>query len=114
MSGDEIASIEAALELKLPEAYRDYLAKERKDEIDGETVLGDAEPIIGWTKDYRAGFEGLAPWPPQWIYIGDAGDACPFAIDSGTGEVLQLDKGNTKRKPLARFASFREFLVAQV
>lgn len=105
----DLLRIESSLGVKLPEAYRKYLGSPRTQDIDEESIFGDADLIISATQEYREGFGGNPPWPGKWVYVGDEADACPYAIDVESGEVIQTDHGNPERKPLENFASFREF-----
>lgn len=114
MTEEDIVKIETVLGLTLPADYRDHLAKNDLDEeehgiLDDVTALRDADAIIEATQQYRAGFSGLPPWPPNWLYMGDESDACPYALDCLDGRLLRLDKGHPKRPPLEEFASFAAF-----
>ncbi|MEN3943851.1 SMI1/KNR4 family protein [Prosthecobacter sp. SYSU 5D2] len=114
MTEEDIAKIETALGVCLPADYRAHLAKNDEDEeehgvVDDVTAMRDAYGIIKATRDYRAGFEGLPPWPAHWVYMGDEADACPYAVDCVSGQFRKTDKGNLLRPPLKAYASFDEF-----
>lgn len=109
LAPEALARIEESLELTLPAAYRDFLATARTRDIDGQSVFGDADLIISSTREYREGFGRNPKWPRSWVYAGDEGDACPYVVDTATGEVIKTDHGDPDRKPLERFASFVEF-----
>jgi hypothetical protein len=109
MSAEDIGRIAGDLGVALPGAYGIFLASSRGD-IDGESVLRDAQLIIEATQHQRSDQSGSQPWPPHFIYLGDEADACPYALDCQTGEVLRTDKGKLDREPLERYASFELFL----
>ncbi len=110
MNEDQLRKIEDSLDLKLPPDYRRFLtADPGEDILDDTTVMRDEDGVIEATLDYRKGFEGLAPWPKHWIYIGDEADACPYALDCLSGELIRMDKGNLDREPLARYLTFKHF-----
>jgi hypothetical protein len=109
---DEVVRIEQQLGVPLPDSYRRFLTSPREKDIDGQSLFGDADLIVSATLDYRNGADGLPPWPRNFVYIGDEADACPYAIDTASGEVTQTDKGNLQRKPLGRFVNFEEFLAS--
>jgi hypothetical protein len=109
LAPEALARIEETLGLTLPTAYRNFLATARTRDIDGQSVFGDADLIISSTQEYREGFGGNPRWPRSWVYVGDEADACPYVVDTITGEVIRTDHGNPDRKPLERFASFKEF-----
>lgn len=112
MEKRDIQRIEATLAVSLPDGYRDFLLSRHPGELPDETtVIRDADDIIHATLEYRAGFEGLAAWPAQWVYVGDEADACPYVIDCMNGQVLRTDKGNIDRVPLSRHTDFTSFLV---
>ena len=46
------------------------------------------------------------------VYIGDQADACPYVIDTNSGEVAKLDKGNCTLEPIQTHTDFRVFLVS--
>ena len=110
LTANEIAEIEEALRVTLPQDFITFLTKGRNNIVDHTTVMDNAATIIEATNEYRRGFEDLPPWPDTLIYIGDEGDACPYVIDSISGRVMQLDKGNLGRPPLSEFLSFSAFL----
>lgn len=114
MTEEDITRIETTLGVSLPADYREHLAKNDEDEeehgvVDDVTAMRDADGIIEATRDYRAGFEGLPPWPAHWLYMGDEADACPYAVDCVSGRLRKTDKGNPLRPPLKEYASFDEF-----
>lgn len=112
MSVQEISRVEAELQLTLPAAYADFL-RTRGDYPDNTTVLDTADLIIGCTTEYRHGIYGAPPWPWHLVCIGDEADACPYALDCLSGEIVQTHKGNTTARPIARFADFTAFLEAK-
>jgi hypothetical protein len=111
MKARDIARIESALGVTLPEDYRGFLSSERSDDrIDEVSVLDDPDAIVDLTQAYRKGFEGLQPWPQQYVYAGDEADACPYLVDCGTGEFCRSDKGNLSKAMLERHPGFSAFL----
>jgi hypothetical protein len=111
MKTRDIARIESALGVTLPEDYRGFLLSERRDDsIDETSVLDDPDAIVDLTQAYRKGFEGLQPWPQRYVYAGDEADACPYFVDCDTGEFCRSDKGNLSRAMLERHSSFSAFL----
>lgn len=111
MKVSKVQQIESALDVKLPSAYRDFLANRRKDNtVDETTVTDEAEVIIEATLEYRKGFVDLPKWSASEVYIGDESDACPYVLDCESGRVVRLDKGNRERKPLQEWLSFEDFL----
>ena len=110
---DDIAEIERALDVRLPASYVLFLSTRDTGldvDVDGQSVLDDAKAIIDGTLEYRAGFVGLPPWPRTWVYVGDEGDACPYALDCETGGCFRLHKGDPMQPPLERHADFDAFL----
>jgi hypothetical protein len=111
MKARDIARIESALGVTLPEDYRGFLLSERRDDrIDETSVLDDPDAIVDLTQAYRKGFEDLPPWPQNCIYAGDESDACAYLIDCDTGEFCRSDKGNLSRAMLKRYPGFSAFL----
>lgn len=111
MKTRDIARIESALGVTLPEDYRGFLLSERRvDRIDETSVLDTPDAIVDLTQTYRKGFEGLQPWPQRYVYAGDEADACPYLVDCETGEFCRSDKGNLSRAMLERYTSFSAFL----
>lgn len=107
MTRDDIASIEKQLGVTLPVPLAEFFASEHRDvDAEGDSILDRASDVIELTREYRAGFAGLPPWPASWVYIGDEGDACPYYVDCETGRIVRLHKGNFKEKPLEVFADF--------
>jgi hypothetical protein len=114
MSDADIECVERELSLAMPESLKSFVQRERNsDEIDYETVAGSANGFIEMTREYRAGFVGMPKWPHEWLYFGDDGTACPYAIDCTTGEVLHLDHGNPKSRKLGSWPTFDVFLAEQ-
>lgn len=110
LTNNDVARIESALSVRLPSEYVTFLTQERSyATIDETTALSDADAIIEATQEYRRGFAGLPPWPHCYIYIGDEADACPYALDTESGRVIRMDKGNLDRRPLAEYPSFTAF-----
>lgn len=111
LSASDVARIEQQLGVALPADLRDFLVRER-DDLDPNTVsvMNDADSIIEMSRDYQAGYEGLLPWPTEWVYLGDENDACPYYVDCKTGEFIQLHKGNRKEKPLHAYRTFADYL----
>ncbi|MDB4673644.1 SMI1/KNR4 family protein [Verrucomicrobiales bacterium] len=110
LTANEIAEIEEALRVTLPQDFVTFLTKGRNNIVDHTTVMDDAATIIEATMDYRGGVEDLPSWPDSLVYIGDEEDACPYVIDSESGRVMHLDKGNFGKPPLSEFVSFSAFL----
>ncbi len=110
MKRADVAHIERSLEVSLPRAYVAFLTARRGNSaLDATDVLEDATAIVNATELYRRGFEGLRPWPSELVYVGDQADACPYAVNCTTGEVMQTDKGNLDRPALRRWSSFEAF-----
>jgi hypothetical protein len=111
MDASDLARIESALGVTLPADYRAFLQRPRTDDdaVDETSVFADADTIIAATRDYRAGFAGLPPWPHHLVYVGDESDACPYAIDCVSGKLIRTDKGAFGNAPLAEYASFAAF-----
>ena len=106
----DIAHIERSLNVSLPHAYVEFLTATRVGSVlDGTEVLDDAKVIVEATELYRQGFDGLRRWPKELVHVGDQADACPYAVNCTTGEVMQTEKGNLDRPPLHRWPSFDAF-----
>lgn len=114
MTSEQIDSIETALDVKLPQALRDFLGRTREENDPDEVmVLPWPEAIIGFTLDFRKGFvEEMMPWPARFVYLGDQADACAYALDCESGEILHTHKGYLENKLLERYASFEDWLAA--
>ena len=110
ISSDELNRIEAELQVSLPAEYRTYVGSKRQTTRDCYSILDSADSIIEATRTYRAGLEDLPRWPKSYLYVGDEADACPYALDTATGSVSRLDKGDISRSPLERYQSFLDFL----
>lgn len=109
-SDSDVARIESGLNVRLPDDYATFLTQDRSEAtVDDTTALSDADAIIAATQEYRRGFAGLPPWPHFYIYIGDETDACPYALDTASGRVIRMDKGNLDRAPLAQYPTFTAF-----
>jgi len=109
----DVQRIETALGVSLPKDYAHFLQSDRSDEIDNTTVIDDADLIIELTQEYRQGAYGVAPpWPEHFVYVGDEADACPYALNCMSGELIHFHKGSITSQPIARFGSFSEFLAA--
>ena len=93
MTESDIALIEQSLGVKLPEAYRSLMSGEESSRLAEGGIFDDAGLIIERTKEYRGGYEGAPAWPNHLVYIGDQEDACPYALDSLTGSIVQVDHG---------------------
>jgi hypothetical protein len=110
MTTQDIANIERKLEVILPTALRNFLVGNRNafdpDEVE-VSITPDA--IIEMTEAYRSGYGRCPPWPKQWVYLGDEGDACPYYVDCETGSIARLHKGDFRTKPLATYESFEDF-----
>lgn len=112
MTLQEVASIEEALEVTLPKAYRSFVTSPRDfDEVDESSINSDPAFVIEATMVHRNGVAGLRPWPHDLVYIGDEADACPYVIDCATGKISRLHKGNLDTPPLKTFASFEKLLA---
>lgn len=106
MTLDQLRSIESALAITLPDAYRSTMAAYPWQAFHGSaeaSLWDDPEPIIDQTRAYRSGFGGAPPWPTEFVVIGDEDDACPYAINCTTGRIIQTDHGNLKKTPLQEF-----------
>jgi hypothetical protein len=115
MTEAEVAQVESELQVIVPSSLRKFLLSERNtDDVDYGTVAGSPEGFIEMTKEYRAGFVGLPSWPKEWLYLGDAGDACPYVIDCMTGKMFELDKGDLRRKRLQTWDSFDAFIAEMI
>ncbi len=110
MRSSDIRKIEVDLGVTLPDCYKMFLSSESPEEVDGTSVMRDASLIISATTDYRTGKFSAPCWPAHFVYIGDEDDACPYALDCNTGEVVETDHGNLKKTPIAKYASFELFI----
>jgi SMI1 / KNR4 family (SUKH-1) len=110
LTDNDVARIESALNVRLPDDYVTFLIQDRSDAtVDDTTALSDADAIIEATQEYRRGFAGLPPWPHLYVYIGDEADACPYVLDTESGRVIRMDKGNLDRAPIAEYPTFTAF-----
>lgn len=115
MSEEEVARIESELQVAIPSSLRTFLLTKRNtEEVDYGTVAGSPEGFIEMTKEYRTGFVGLPPWPKEWLYLGDASDACPYVVDCITGRMFQLHKGDLRQRRLEEWDSFDEFIAEMI
>ena len=110
MTPTEIKEVEAALSVSLPGAYSRFLSS-GVSSIDGERVLRTAALIVEATMMYRKGELGNPAWPSHFICVGDEADACPYALNCVTGEVIHTHKGYLDEEPIGRFPSFEAFLA---
>lgn len=110
MTPTEIRRVETALGVSLPDAYSRFLSS-GDSSIDGESVLRTLELIVDATMMYRNGELGIPAWPRHFVCVGDEADACPYALDCRTGEIIHTHKGYLEKKPTARFPTFDEFLA---
>jgi hypothetical protein len=110
MTPSDIKEVETTLGLSLPETYSRFLSSGISS-IDGESILRTPGLIIEATMMYRNGDLGIPSWPPHFVCVGDEADACPYALNCNTGEVIHTHKGLLDEKPIARFASFEAFLA---
>jgi hypothetical protein len=111
MTDEDIQKIEESLGVRLPLACTTFLKLPRPEGIDEVTVLADPELIIQRTQLYRTGVGGAAPWPSEFVYLGDESDVCPYALDCSSGVIVQTNRGSLGRKPLARYSSFTDFIA---
>ena len=78
----DIARIEAALGVNLPEAYARAFVAEAADPF-GDSFYSSAEEVIRDTDfNRREGYFGQ-PWPLAWVVIGTAGNGDDFFVDAG-------------------------------
>ena len=105
LSAADVQMIEAALGVTLPADYASFLQADRPGQIDNTTVRDDPELIIGFTRDYR----DSSGWPSHFIWVGDESDGCPYTLDTLTGEIFRLEKGNPA-KAWDRHPSFSGFV----
>ena len=110
MTPSEVREVEAALGLSLPGAYSRFLSSGISS-IDGESVLRTVALIVDATMMYRKGEIGIPAWPSYFICVGDEADACPYALNCITGEVIHTHKGYLDEKPIARFQTFDAFVA---
>ena len=106
LSASDVQEIEATLGVALPTDYALFLQASRPEQIDNTTVRDDPDLIIGFTQDYRK----RSGWPPNYVWVGDEADGCPYTLDCVTGEVFRLQKGNMQ-KSWDRHPSFSEFVA---
>ena len=111
LSATDVEDLERMLGVALPGAYARFLQTRDRD-IDATSLFDDPQLIIEATRDYRAGFSGLPPWPNDMICVGDEADACPYAIDCTTGVCLRVDKGNLSRPPLHHYENVEALMDA--
>lgn len=84
MTEADLLRIEAALDLRLPPAYRRALRAYPVPACAGnaDTPLWDAaDPLIALNQALRTGGR---PWPRHWFALGDGGDGSPCVIDLDT------------------------------
>lgn len=110
MTPSEVREVEAALGLSLPGAYVRFLSSGISS-IDGVSALRTVALIVDATMMYRKGEIGIPAWPSHFICIGDEADACPYALNCITGEVIHTRKGYLDEKPIARFQTFDAFVA---
>ena len=104
MNTADIAKIEMALGITLPEVYRNTIAGSSAPRLSELGIFDDAMLIIERTEEQRKGYGAAQPWPKQYVYIGDQEDACPYAMDCGSGVVIHSDHGSLT-ETLGEYAS---------
>jgi hypothetical protein len=97
-SGD-LARIEQALGVVLPESYRARVAPYPIPAAAGNADLGvwdDPDELVRYNLELRGGAPGgVKPWPPHFFALGHAGDGCPRALDLRAGDaVWWVDHGH--------------------
>lgn len=94
MTSSDIDKIEEALAVRMPGQYRAAMLGAHAIKLSEYGLFDDASLIIERTKEQRLGYGGAAPWPQQFVYIGDQEDACPYALDCTSGAVVHSDHGS--------------------
>lgn len=81
----DLARIEAALDVELPESYRSTMLRFPIPACAGNAdteLWDDADTLIAYNRELRDGAPGgVEPWPPHMFALGHGGDGCPMAID---------------------------------
>ena len=98
MTPQELAHLDAALAITLPEAYKALFDSFPIPAYSGNSdiaVWDHAERLLKLNLEYRTGAPGgLAPWPPHLYAMGHAGDGCPYAVDLRDESVWWVDHGS--------------------
>jgi hypothetical protein len=95
MTDAEIASIEQALGIRLPDAYRAVVAAYPVRACAGndDTELWDnAARLIELNQELRSGRYGVTPWPPGFFSLGTDAGGCCQALNLTDGTVLWADR----------------------
>jgi len=113
MTHEQISMMEEKLHVTLPTDYKNFVAAFPWPEYAGGTEFSlwdDANLNIKRTLEYRQGYAGAPPWPPDYVHISDDDDACPYALRCSDGTIVKTNHGNLTARPLARFASVEIFV----
>lgn len=108
MTTNDFAEIESSLAVQLPENYRTLLSGPTCPVLGETGLFDDPSLIIARTLEQRSGYGGAPAWAKQFVYVGDQEDACPYALDCGSGRVVQTDHGNLAAEPLKLYRSIDE------
>jgi hypothetical protein len=114
MNKDDLITMEQALQVQLPAAYQSAVVPFPWPEFADSTdwsLWDDAAAIIELTLEYRAGYGGAPAWPPHYVHIGDADDACPYVLNCLDGTIIQTDHGNLTEPPLESYPDARAFVA---
>ena len=107
-----VNEVEIALGIKLPDDYINIFSSQDEEYFPDEvSLIRDPKSIIESTMEYRNGFSGLPKWPSSYIYIGDEADACPYVLNTESGSIAKLDKGNIEKQPIHTFQNINEFIA---
>jgi hypothetical protein len=92
MLAEDIARIEVALGIRLPDSYKSVMEAFPVPAFRGTSevaVWDDPDRLIAYNRELRAGAPGgVKPWPPRFFALGHAGDGCPFALDLDVGDAV--------------------------
>jgi hypothetical protein len=92
VTAEDLARIEQALGIRLPESYRAAVVPYPVPAAAGNTDLGvwdDAARLIDYNRELRSGAPGgVKPWPPHFFALGHGGDGCPYALDLSHGDAV--------------------------
>ena len=111
MKSKELEAIEQALGVRLPAAYHDAMCGSDAPSLVEAGLFGNPDLVVSRTKEQRRGFGGASAWPQEFVSIGDQEDACPYALDTISGSIIQTDHGSLDSPPLARFSDFGKLVT---
>lgn len=114
MIENEINKIERALDIKLPEYYKNVMLNypfiEDKETINW-SLWDKSEEIIEWTKKYQSGYSRGPKWEHHMLLIGSEHDACPLMLNLKNGIVIKTNHGCIDIEPLEEYDSFESYVT---